>query len=96
MALAYQYIPRSNYSEATVSTVKRCTSRYSPQVRCELPTGHVERHGHSFYARYWADENRPRFVAKRPGPCWPHPCRDYHESYAHASGEDPCRCCCHA
>lgn len=27
--------------------------------------------------------------------CWPHPCRAYHGTYAHTSGEDPCRCPCH-
>jgi hypothetical protein len=33
----------------------RCRSRYSVQVRCELPAGHAGDHGHSFYARYWSD-----------------------------------------
>ena len=27
--------------------------------------------------------------------CWPFPCRDYHDTYAHQSGEDPCTCSCH-
>lgn len=27
--------------------------------------------------------------------CWPLPCRDYHETHAHRSGDDPCRCGCH-
>lgn len=22
-------------------------------IRCQLPTGHAERHGHSYAARYW-------------------------------------------
>jgi hypothetical protein len=27
--------------------------------------------------------------------CWPFPCRVYHDTFAHKSGEDPCACPCH-
>lgn len=27
--------------------------------------------------------------------CWPFPCRDYHDTYEHRTGEDPCACPCH-
>ena len=44
-------------------TAKRCPSRYSLQVRCEDAAGHDGPHGHSFYARYWADADRPTATA---------------------------------
>jgi hypothetical protein len=27
--------------------------------------------------------------------CWPHPCKGYHATNAHLTGEDPCICRCH-
>ncbi len=35
------------------SLFRRCTSRYSAQVRCEDFAGHDGQHAHSFFARYW-------------------------------------------
>jgi hypothetical protein len=37
----------------------------------------------------------PTKAPKNDDRCRPFPCRDYHETWAHQEGEDPCTCPCH-
>jgi len=41
------------------------------------------------------DAGKPTKAPRSDDRCWPHPCRDYHRTEAHRSGEDPCNCRCH-
>ncbi len=38
---------------------------------------------------------QPTRPPKNDNECYPFPCRDYHETWAHKEGEDPCECPCH-
>lgn len=51
--------------------VDRCTARHPShpkQVRCEDVAGHSGEHHHSFYARYWEDDEP--FAMPRIGDVW--------------------------
>jgi hypothetical protein len=47
---------------------RRCTSRYTAQVRCEERIGHDGPHGHSFFARYWTDDEARDAATPLPEP----------------------------
>jgi len=47
--------------------------------------------------RSWAKQARAALPARprTDDECWPHPCRDYHDTDLHITGESPCSCRCH-